>query len=82
MEYQASPNSSLDLPCGLYQFMSITEGTALLCLVMGNTENSVCDNHNLKYHDYCKYHDTSILVLTVHTYSSEIMTITVKLQNF
>ena len=30
MEYQIVPHSSLGLPCGLYQFMSLTEGTALL----------------------------------------------------
>ena len=29
MEYQTAPHSSLGLPCGLYQFMSLTEGTAL-----------------------------------------------------
>ena len=28
--YQTAPHSSLDLLCGLYQFMSLTEGTALL----------------------------------------------------
>ena len=28
--YQTAPHSSLGLPCGLYQFMSHTEGTALL----------------------------------------------------
>ena len=30
MGYQAAPDGSLVLPCGLYQFMSITEGKALL----------------------------------------------------
>ena len=30
MGYQAAPNVSLVLPCGLYQFMSNTEGKALL----------------------------------------------------
>ena len=30
MGYQTAPHSSLGLPCGLYQFMSLTEGTALL----------------------------------------------------
>ena len=30
MGYQAAPDGSLVLPCGLYQFMSNTEGTALL----------------------------------------------------
>ena len=30
MGYQAAPLSSLGLPCQLYQFMSHTEGTALL----------------------------------------------------
>ena len=28
--YQTAPHGSLGLPCGLYQFMSLTEGTALL----------------------------------------------------
>ena len=27
--YKTVPNVSLGLPCGLYQFMSLTEGTAL-----------------------------------------------------
>ena len=30
MGYQTAPHGSLGLPCGLYQFMSLTEGTALL----------------------------------------------------
>ena len=30
MEYQTAPHGSLGFPCGLYQFMSLTEGTALL----------------------------------------------------
>ena len=30
MEYQTAPHGSLGLPYGLYQFMSHTEGTALL----------------------------------------------------
>ena len=30
MGYQTAPHSSLGVPCGLYQFMSLTEGTALL----------------------------------------------------
>ena len=30
MGYQTVPHGSLGLPCGLYQFMSLTEGTALL----------------------------------------------------
>ena len=30
MGYQIAPHGSLILPCGLYQFMSHTEGTALL----------------------------------------------------
>ena len=30
MGYQTAPYGSLGLPCGLYQFMSLTEGTALL----------------------------------------------------
>ena len=30
MGYQTAPHGSLGLPCGLYQFMSFTEGTALL----------------------------------------------------
>ena len=30
MGYQTAPHGSLSLPCGLYQFMSLTEGTALL----------------------------------------------------
>ena len=30
MGYQTAPHGSLGLPCGLYQFMSPTEGTALL----------------------------------------------------
>ena len=30
MGYQAAPDGSLVLSCGLYQFMSNTEGTALL----------------------------------------------------
>ena len=29
MGYQTAPHSSLGLPCGLYQFMSLTDGTAL-----------------------------------------------------
>ena len=29
MGYQTAPHSSRGLPCGLYQFMSLTEGTAL-----------------------------------------------------
>ena len=29
MGYQTAPHGSLGLPCGLYQFMSLTEGTAL-----------------------------------------------------
>ena len=28
--YQTAPHGSLGLPCGLYQFMSLTEDTALL----------------------------------------------------
>ena len=28
--YQTAPHGSLGLPCELYQFMSLTEGTALL----------------------------------------------------
>ena len=30
MGYQTAPHGSLGLPCGLYQFMSLTEGTPLL----------------------------------------------------
>ena len=30
MGYQTAPHGSLGLPCGLYQFMSLSEGTALL----------------------------------------------------
>ena len=30
MGYQTAPHGSLGLPCGFYQFMSLTEGTALL----------------------------------------------------
>ena len=30
MGYQIARHGSLGLPCGLYQFMSLTEGTALL----------------------------------------------------
>ena len=30
MGYQTAPHGSLSLPCGLYQFMSLTEGTVLL----------------------------------------------------
>ena len=30
MGYQTAPHGSLGLPCGLYQFMSLTEDTALL----------------------------------------------------
>ena len=30
MGHQSAPNGSLGLPCGLYQFMSHSEGTALL----------------------------------------------------
>ena len=30
MGYQTALHGSLGLPCGLYQFMSLTEGTALL----------------------------------------------------
>ena len=30
MGYQTAPHGSLGLPCGLYQFWSFTEGTALL----------------------------------------------------
>ena len=30
MGYQTAPQSSVGLPCGLYQFISATEGTALL----------------------------------------------------
>ena len=30
MGYQTAPHGSLGLPCGLYQFTSLTEGTALL----------------------------------------------------
>ena len=30
MGYKTAPHGSLGLPCGLYQFMSLTEGTALL----------------------------------------------------
>ena len=29
MGYQTAPHGSPGLPCGLYQFMSLTEGTAL-----------------------------------------------------
>ena len=29
MGYQTAPHGSLGLPCGLYQFWSFTEGTAL-----------------------------------------------------
>ena len=28
MGYQTAPHGSIGLPCGLYQFMSLTEGTA------------------------------------------------------
>ena len=37
-----------------------------LQLVMGDIENFVNDNRHLKYHGYCKYHDTNILVVTIH----------------
>ena len=30
MGYQTAPHSSLGLPCGLYQFMLLAEGTAML----------------------------------------------------
>ena len=30
MGYQTAPHGSLGLPCGLYQFLPLTEGTALL----------------------------------------------------
>ena len=30
MAYQTAPHGNLGLPCGLYQFMLLTEGTALL----------------------------------------------------
>ena len=30
MGYQAAPHGSFGLPCELYQFMSLTEGTVLL----------------------------------------------------
>ena len=30
MGYQTAPHGNLGLPCGLYQFWSFTEGTALL----------------------------------------------------
>ena len=30
MGYQTAPHGSLGFPCGFYQFMSLTEGTALL----------------------------------------------------
>ena len=30
MGYQTAPDNSLGLPCELYQFMSLAEGTALL----------------------------------------------------
>ena len=29
MGYQTAPHGGLGLPCGLYQFMALTEGTAL-----------------------------------------------------
>ena len=32
MGYQTTPHGSLGLPCRLYQFMSLAEGTALLFL--------------------------------------------------
>ena len=35
-------------------------------LVMGDIKILVYDNHHLKYHGYCKYHDTSKLVITEH----------------
>ena len=36
MGYQAAPDGSLVLPCGLYQFMSNTEGKALLFALSPN----------------------------------------------
>ena len=34
-------------------------------LVMGDIEIFIYDNCHLKYHNYCKYHDISKLVVTV-----------------
>ena len=28
---------------------------------MSDTETLCCDNHPLKYHGYCKYHDTHLV---------------------
>ena len=33
---------------------------------MGNIDNFVYDNRRLRYHNYCKYHDTIKLVVTIH----------------
>ena len=38
----------------------------IITVVMGDIEIFAYDNHHLKYHGYCKYHDTSKIVVTVH----------------
>ena len=37
-----------------------------LCIVMGDIESFAYGNRHLKYHGYCKYHDTSKLEVAVH----------------
>ena len=38
-------------------------------LVMGDIEIFAYDDSHLKYHGYCKYHDTSKLVVTVYEHA-------------
>ena len=40
MGYQTAPHGSLGLPCGLYQFMSLTEGTTPSIVSGDNTAAS------------------------------------------
>ena len=50
-------------------YVFVTKGekcdNRLLWLVIGDIEIFAYDNHHLKYHGYCKYRNTSKLVVTV-----------------
>ena len=37
-------------------------------LVMGDIEIFAYDDRHLKFHGYCKYHNTSKIIVTVHEY--------------